>query len=237
MLEIRSLSVNYGTIEVLKGLSIDVKPGEIVTIIGPNGAGKTTLLRTISGLKEARAGSIRFGGRDITRAAPHSIVRAGVTQVLQGHQVFAGMSVLENLRIGAFTRADRSRQTIEQGLEEIYAFFPVLRARGAQLAGTLSGGEQIMLAIGRAAMARPEVLLLDEPSLGLAPKVVDVVFEALQGMNKAGRTMVLVEQNAELAFDLAHRGYLLVLGRIVLEGATSDMRQSAEVAEFYLGSR
>jgi branched-chain amino acid transport system ATP-binding protein len=235
MLRIESLSAHYGAIHAVKGVSVHAAEGEIVTIVGPNGAGKTTLLRTVSGLHRASAGSVRIFDRDITRLEAHDIVRAGVVQVLQGRQIFDDMTVLQNLMMGAYHRAGQATRELARDLDGIYAFLPVLYERGGQKAGTLSGGEQIMLAIGRALMAKPRLLLLDEPSLGLAPKMVDVVCDTLQGMNRGGLTIVLVEQNAELAFDLAHRGYLMSLGRIAIEGSIEEMRNSARVTDLYLG--
>jgi len=235
MLKISNLSSYYGSIQALKGVSLQIDPGEMVTIIGPNGSGKTTLLRTISGLHRASAGGIYLGNRDITRLNPHQIVKAGVTHVLQGRQIFEGMTVLQNLKIGAYHRFPVSIREMTNDLEEVYSFFPLLLERTNQKGGTLSGGQQVMLAIGRALMAKPHVLLLDEPSLGLAPKVVDVVFETLQKLHKTGRTIVFVEQNAELAFDLAQRCYLMVLGQIILEGNVLDIKKSDKVIDLYLG--
>jgi len=235
MLRIEQLSAHYGAIHAVKAVSLHVAAGEIVTVVGPNGAGKTTLLRTVSGLHRASAGTVRLSDRDITRLDAHEIVRAGIVQVLQGRQIFDDMTVLQNLVMGAYHRARQARDRLARDLEETYAFFPVLGERSAQKAGTLSGGEQVMLAIGRALMAKPRLLLLDEPSLGLAPMMVDVVCETLRRMNGAGLTIVLVEQNAELAFDLAHRGYLMSLGRIALEGSIEELRNSPRVADLYLG--
>ena len=235
MLRVEQLSAHYGAIHALKGVSLHAAQGEIVAVVGPNGAGKTTLMRTVSCLHPASGGTVRLSDRDITRLGAHEIVRAGIAQVLQGRQIFDDMTVLQNLVMGAYHRAGQVRHRLARDLDEIYAFFPVLRERASQKAGTLSGGEQIMLAIGRALMAKPRLLLLDEPSLGLAPKMVDVVFDTLQRMNQGGLTIVLVEQNAELAFDLAHRGYLMSLGRIALEGSIGELRNSPRVAELYLG--
>jgi len=236
MLKIRNLSSYYGSIQALKEVSLQIDHGEIVTIIGPNGSGKTTLLRTISGLHRASDGNTYLGDRDITHLDPHQIVEAGVTHVLQGRQIFEGMTVLQNLKIGAYHRFPVGTREIKNDLEEVYSFFPFLLARTNQKGGTLSGGEQVMLAIGRALMAKPQLLLLDEPTLGLAPKVVDVVFETLQKLHQTGRTIVLVEQNAELAFDLAQRCYLMVLGRIILEGNVGDIKKSDKVIDLYLGN-
>ncbi len=236
MLRINHLSSYYGSIQALKEVSLEVHPGEIITVVGPNGSGKTTLLRTISGLNRAFSGTVHLVDEEITNLDPHLIVRTGITQVLQGRQIFSEMTVLQNLRIGAYHRAPMPPEDLKRDLEEVYSYFPLLKERINQKGGTLSGGEQVMLAIGRALMAKPQLFLLDEPSLGLAPKVVDVVFETLQKMHRDGRTIVLVEQNAELAFDLAQRCYLMVLGRIVLEGSVEDLRKSEEVIDLYLGS-
>ena len=236
MLKICNLSSSYGSIQALKEVSLQVDQGEIITIIGPNGAGKTTLLRTISGLHRASGGNTYLRDRDITHLEPHQIVKAGVTHVLQGRQIFEEMTVLQNLKIGAYHRFPIRNEEIKNDLEEVYSFFPLLLERASQKGGTLSGGEQVMLALGRALMAKPHLLLLDEPSLGLAPKVVDVVFENLQKLHQTGRTIVLVEQNAELAFDLAQRCYLMVLGRIILEGKVQDIKKSDKVIDLYLGN-
>jgi branched-chain amino acid transport system ATP-binding protein len=236
MLRITNLSSFYGSVHALKEVSLQVGQGEIVTIIGPNGSGKTTLLRTVSGLHRASGGSTFLEGREITHLGAHQIVRAGVTHVLQGRQIFEEMTVLQNLRIGAYHRFPLPKEEIKADLEEVYSYFPLLLERTGQKGGTLSGGEQVMLAIGRALMAKPNLLLLDEPSLGLAPKVVDVVFETLQKLYRSGRTIVLVEQNAELAFDLAQRCYLMVLGKIILEGNVEDIKKSDKVIDLYLGN-
>jgi branched-chain amino acid transport system ATP-binding protein len=235
MLKVEGLSAHYGAIHAVRDVSLEVREGEIVTIVGPNGAGKTTLLRTLSGLHRASAGSVSYRDQPITNLDPHRIVRAGLTQVLQGRQVFDEMTVLQNLRMGAYHRADRSAQVLNRDLDEVYAYFPRLQERAQQKGGTLSGGEQVMLAIGRALMSKPHLLLLDEPSFGLAPQMVDAVFDALLELNRAGRTIVLVEQNAELAFDVAQRGYLMVLGRVVLTGSTAELRGSDAVIDLYLG--
>jgi branched-chain amino acid transport system ATP-binding protein len=235
MLKIEGLSAHCGAIHAVKDVSLDVREGEIVTIVGPNGAGKTTLLRTLSGLHRASAGTITYREQPIANLEPHRVVRTGLTQVLQGRQVFDDMTVVQNLRMGAYHRADRSAQSLKRDLDEVYAYFPRLQERAKQKGGTLSGGEQVMLAIGRALMSKPQLLLLDEPSFGLAPNMVDAVFDALLALNRAGRTIVLVEQNAELAFEVAQRGYLMVLGRIVLAGSTAELRGSDAVIDLYLG--
>jgi branched-chain amino acid transport system ATP-binding protein len=235
MLKVEGLSAHYGAIHAVRDVSIEVREGEIVTIVGPNGAGKTTLLRTLSGLHRASSGTVSYRDKPITTLEPHRIVRTGLTQVLQGRQVFDEMTVLQNLKMGAYHRSDRSPQTLARDLDEVYGYFPRLQERAQQKGGTLSGGEQVMLAIGRALMSKPDLLLLDEPSFGLAPKMVDTVLDALLALNRAGRTIMLVEQNAELAFEVAQRGYLMVLGRIVLAGSTTELRGSDAVIDLYLG--
>ena len=236
MLRVTGISTYYDSIQALRDVSLVVNEADIVTVVGPNGAGKTTLLSTISGLNRARTGKIELFGTDITYSDPHIIVRMGVTHVLQGHQIFEDMTVLQNLRLGAYHLSkELDKKEIEKKVEELFSYFPVLKERVRQKGGTLSGGEQVMLTIGRALMARPRLLLLDEPSLGLAPKVVDVVFESLQELNRKGITMLLVEQNAELAFALAKRCYLMELGRIALEGPVAEIRHSKQVINLYLG--
>jgi len=236
MLEVTGISAYYNSIQALRDISIVVNEGEIVTVVGPNGAGKSTLLATISGLIQARSGRIEFLNHDITYLEPHIIVRMGITHVLQGHQVFEDMTVLQNLRLGAYHLAKQlDIKEIEKKMEEVFSYFPILKERVWQKGGTLSGGEQVMLTIGRALMATPRLLLLDEPSLGLAPKLVDVVFESLQAFNKKGNTMLLVEQNAELAFALAKRCYLMELSHIALEGTVENVRKSEKVIDLYLG--
>lgn len=236
MLELSKVSTYYNFIQALKSISIIVYEGEIVTVIGPNGAGKTTLLRTISGLNRARSGRIRLFGQDITHAESHVIVRMGVMHVLQGHQVFEDMTVLQNLRLGAYHRAKRlNKKDLWKDLEDIFIYFPILKERLRQKSGTLSGGEQVMLVIGRALMAKPYLLLLDEPSLGLAPKIVEIVFEALQKLNKRNITILLVEQNTELAFNLAKRCYLMELGQIALQGSIEEIKKSEKIIDLYLG--
>jgi branched-chain amino acid transport system ATP-binding protein len=233
MLEVDNIVVGYGPIEALRGLSLRVAEGEIVTAIGANGAGKSTLLMTVSGVLHPRAGEIRFLGRRIDGAAPFAIVKAGVSQVPEGRRVFAQLTVEENLRAGALTRADR--QEVPKDRDWIYGLFPRLAERSAQLAGTLSGGEQQMLAIGRGLMARPTLLLLDEPSMGLAPMMVATIFSILREISRRGVTILLVEQNAHMALELATRGYVIESGRIVLEGPSADLAGDPRIMEAYLG--
>lgn len=237
MLSVADVSAGYGAIRAVRSVRLDVEENEIVTIVGPNGSGKTTLLRTISGLHRSSAGRIMFCGRDITALPAYRVVEEGITQVLQGRQIFSDLTVLENLRMGLYRFSSLSAAEVKRALDEIYTYFPVLSERQRQKGGTLSGGEQVMLAIGRALMSRPKLLILDEPSFGLAPKVVDVVFDALQRLHRNGRTILLVEQNAELAFDLASRGYLMVLGAIAVEGSCQALRRSEQVIDLYLGQR
>ncbi len=232
LLEIEALDVRYGHIQALKGVSLNVAQGEIVTLLGANGAGKTTLMRTISGLLRAHGGDVRLHGKSIARTGADAIVRAGVSQAPEGRRVFPTLSVAENLMLGGYTRAgSEARDTQEQ----VYALFPRLKERAAQLAGTLSGGEQQMLAIGRALMARPQLLLLDEPSLGLAPIIVRDIFRTLRRIREQGVTVLLVEQNARMALKLADRGYVLETGRVVLQGPAAELLASPEVHASYLG--
>ena len=232
LLEVSDLRVNYGQIEALKGISLAIAEGEIVAILGANGAGKTTLMRTLSGLIAPRAGSIRFGGAEIVRLGADRIVRAGIAQSPEGRHVFGTLSVVENLTLGAFTRP---KMEIPRSRDFVYAMFPRLAERRAQFAGTLSGGEQQMLAIGRALMAKPKLLLLDEPRLGLAPIIVQGIFKALREIAATGVTILLVEQNARMALRLADRGYVLEVGRIVLEDAAARLLAAPEVQAAYLG--
>lgn len=232
LLDIADLRVNYGQIEALKGVSLTVVPGEIVAILGANGAGKTTLMRSISGLLPARAGRIGFDGADITRLGADRIVKRGIAHAPEGRRVFGTLSVLENLRLGGFTRPHGE---IAASLDFVLAMFPRLAERRGQLAGTLSGGEQQMLAIGRALMAKPRLLLLDEPSLGLAPIIVQGIFRTLREIARTGVTILLVEQNARMALKLADRGYVLEVGRIVLEDTAAHLLNSAQVQAAYLG--
>lgn len=233
LLEIRALTVRYGGAECLKNISIEVEDGEIVTIIGSNGAGKTTTLRTISGLKRPSIGEIRFQGNRIDRTAAQDIVKMGIGHVPQGRNLFPYMAVLENIRLGAYLRSNKNQ--IKEDLEKIFQTFPVLKARRRQQAGTLSGGEQQMLAIARALMGNPTLLLMDEPSIGLAPIVVREIGKIALDINKRGTSILLVEQNAKLALKLAHRGYVLETGRLVLEGKGEDLLDDERVKKAYLG--
>jgi branched-chain amino acid transport system ATP-binding protein len=237
MLKIEGVVAAYGAIEVLHGVSVEVAAGEAVAILGPNGAGKTTLLRTIAGFLKPKSGTVTFDGRDITGIAPEQFVRAGVGQVLEGRQLFGPLTVLENLRLGAYSRFGKSaRAEIESDIERVYGLFPRLRERRDQKAGTLSGGEQMMLAIGRAIMCKPRLMLLDEPSVGLAPLVVTAIYRALQMLRDEGITLLVVEQNPEAAFALASRCYVLEVGRVVHQGTTGELRASKDLARFYLGA-
>jgi branched-chain amino acid transport system ATP-binding protein len=234
VLEIDNLVVNYGMIAALHGISISIRKGEIVTLIGGNGAGKTTTLRTISGLVRARSGTVRYEGEDISACAPHNIVRKGLSHVPEGRMVFANLTVSENLRMGAFLRRDRPG--IAADLEFVFTVFPRLKEREAQIAGTLSGGEQQMLAIGRALMSRPKFLMLDEPSLGIAPLLVKTIFQKIVEISQQqGLTMLLVEQNANLALEVSHYGYVLETGRIIIEDDSAVLRNKPEVKAAYLG--
>ncbi len=233
LLRVEDVHTYYGSIEALKGISLEVHEGEIVTLIGANGAGKSTTLRSINGLNHPRRGSIHFRGRDITRDPPHDIVRRGISQSPEGRKLFPRMSVLENLEMGAFQRSDRSE--LKGDLERVYSLFPRLSERKQQRAGTLSGGEQQMVAIGRALMARPGLLLLDEPSMGLAPIFVERVFETIVEINKQGTTILLVEQNAMMALDVANRGYVLETGTVALADDAKALRRNEQVRKSYLG--
>jgi branched-chain amino acid transport system ATP-binding protein len=223
----------YGTIEALKGISIEVREREVVTLIGANGAGKSTTLRSINGLNHPKEGTIVFKGTDITDTAPHEIVRMGISQSPEGRRVFPRMTVLENLEMGAYQREDRS--SISEDLDRAYTLFPRLQERKAQKAGTLSGGEQQMLAMGRALMARPQLLLLDEPSMGLAPIFVEKIFEIIQEINEQGTPILLVEQNALMALDIANRGYVLETGHVALADDAKTLRDNEQVRKTYLG--
>jgi branched-chain amino acid transport system ATP-binding protein len=233
ILELQDVHTFYGTIEALKGISIDVREGEIVTLIGSNGAGKSTTLRSINGLNHPQEGTIRFQGRDITHAPPHEVVKMGICQSPEGRRLFPRMSVQENLEMGAFQRADR--RGIREDMERVFELFPRLAERKNQKAGTLSGGEQQMCAIGRALMARPKLLLLDEPSMGLAPIFVERIFETIVEVNRQGTPILLVEQNALMALGVAKRGYVLETGRIALADDAKALRENEDVRKTYLG--
>jgi branched-chain amino acid transport system ATP-binding protein len=233
MLRIDSLHVFYGAIHAVRGVSIEVGPSEIVTLIGANGAGKSTILRTISGLHRPRSGSILLDGADLTRMEPDAIVRAGVCHVPEGRRIFANLTVAENLELGGYTLPGHLER--RQAMERVLERFPRLRERLTQYAGTLSGGEQQMLAIGRALMARPRLLLLDEPSLGLAPQLVHDIFCIIREINEQGTAVLLVEQNAHMALGIAHRGYVIETGRVVLSDAAQKLLNNPEVRRAYLG--
>ena len=233
MLEIRELDAAYGDIRVLSGVSLTVGPGEIVALLGPNGAGKSTLLTAIAGLLRPRAGSIRWDGHDLATVRPHLIVERGVTLVPEGRRLFGTMTVEENLELGAF--ADRARRARGAGFERVYALFPDLRDRRRQLVRALSGGQQQMVAVGRALMAQPTLLMLDEPSLGIAPRLVASIFAALAEINRGGVAVFLVEQNVQAALTLAHRAYVLESGRIASQGAAADLLRDPHVRRAYLG--
>ena len=234
-LEIKDLRVHYGKIEAIKGVSVVVNEGEIVTLIGANGAGKTTILKTISGLRPVSSGSINFDGQDINKIPAHERVDLGISQVPEGRGIFPGMTVLENLEMGKFNRKDRKHE-MDEDLDRVYTLFPRLKERAAQAGGTLSGGEQQMLAMGRALMARPKVLLLDEPSMGLAPQMIANIFRIITEINKQGVTILLVEQNAQQALQRAHRAYILETGNVTKEAAASDLLNDPAVREAYLGT-
>lgn len=233
MLHIADLHVYYGAIHALKGLSLEVKEGEIVTLIGANGAGKSTTLRTISGLIAPKSGTVAFEGRNIAGTGAHEIVRLGLSQVPEGRRIFAEMTVLENLELGAFIRSDKDG--IADDMEMVFERFPRLKERRTQQAGTLSGGEQQMLAMGRALMSRPRLLLLDEPSMGLAPLLIKEIFSIIVDINRAGTTILLVEQNANMALSIANRAYVLETGRITLSGDAKELAASEDVRKAYLG--
>jgi branched-chain amino acid transport system ATP-binding protein len=231
LLEVRDLHVYYGQIHALKGISLAVDKGEIVTLIGANGAGKSTTLKTVSGLMRPRTGTIVFDGADLTQLPPHEIVTRGIVQVPEGRRIFHRLTVRENLVMGAFTRP----AAVNTRVEQVFAMFPRLAERRDQVAGTLSGGEQQMLAIGRALMSEPHVLLLDEPSMGLAPVLVEQIFDTIRDINGRGVTILLVEQNAAMALAIAHRGYVIETGAIALAGDAAALRENPEVRRAYLG--
>lgn len=232
MLKIQDLSVHYGMIQAVHNVSFEVKQGEIVSLIGANGAGKTTILRTISGLVRPSSGQIIFEGKNIEKAAPQKIVADGLSQVPEGRHVFSGLTVQENLDMGAFLRKD---STLKADFEQIFAKFPILKERRNQDAATLSGGEQQMLAMGRALMSKPKLLLLDEPSMGLAPIFIKEIFSIIQEIQAQGTTVLLIEQNAKMALSIANRGYVLETGKIVLEGTGQELLASEAVRKAYLG--
>lgn len=232
MLKVQDLSVHYGMIQAIHNVSFEVKQGEIVSLIGANGAGKTTILRTISGLVRPSNGHIIFEGKNIEKAAPQKIVADGLSQVPEGRHVFSGLTVQENLDMGAFLRKD---STLKEDFEQIFAKFPILKERRNQDAATLSGGEQQMLAMGRALMSKPKLLLLDEPSMGLAPIFIKEIFSIIQEIQAQGTTVLLIEQNAKMALSIANRGYVLETGKIVLEGTGKELLASEAVRKAYLG--
>ncbi len=233
LLEIKNLSVFYDSIQALRSISLQVPKGSIVCLIGANGAGKSTVLRSISGVKQPKSGEVLFNGQPITRWAPHLLVQRGIVQCPEGRGVFPNLTVEENLDLGAYVRHDQAE--IKKDLERVYSLFPRLKERSKQAAGTLSGGEQQMLAIGRALMARPQLLLLDEPSLGLAPQVIELIFETIEKINREGTTVLLVEQNAQLALEASSYAYVLETGDIILEGEASKVLEDPKVQQAYLG--
>ena len=233
MLKIDDINVYYGNIHALKGVSLDINEGEIVTLIGANGAGKSTLLKTVSGLLKPKQGDIIFGGRSIVGRAAQAIVKQGISHVPEGRRVFANMTVEENLELGAFLRKDK--EGIKKDKESVFERFPRLLERRKQLSGTLSGGEQQMLAMGRALMARPRLLLLDEPSMGLAPLLVKTIFKIIEDINQSGTTILLVEQNANMALSIANRAYVIETGRVVISGTADELNSSEQVKQAYLG--
>lgn len=233
LLEIKDLEVNYGVIKAIKGVSFDVNEGEIIALIGANGAGKTTILHTITGLIQAKKGSIVFDGKELTKTPPHKIVSMGMAHVPEGRRIFQQLSVLENLKLGAYTRKDKSE--ISSTLKMVYERFPRLEERKNQVAGTLSGGEQQMLAMGRALMSKPRIILMDEPSMGLSPLLVSEIFDIIKVINESGTTVLLVEQNAKKALSIADRAYVLETGNITLSGDAKDLINDESVKKAYLG--
>ena len=233
LLEIKDLEVNYGVIKAIKGVSFDVNEGEIIALIGANGAGKTTILHTITGLIQAKKGSIVFDGKELTKTPPHKIVSMGMAHVPEGRRIFQQLSVLENLKLGAYTRKDKSE--IASTLKMVYERFPRLEERKNQVAGTLSGGEQQMLAMGRALMSKPRIILMDEPSMGLSPLLVSEIFDIIKVINESGTTVLLVEQNAKKALSISDRAYVLETGKITLSGDAKDLINDESVKKAYLG--
>lgn len=233
MLEVKNLEVYYGVIQAIKGISFEVNEGEVIALIGANGAGKTTTLHTITGLLSPKKGSVLFEGQDITKVPAHKIVSMGMAHVPEGRRVFSQLSVYENLKLGAYTRKDRSN--IDKELQSIYERFPRLAERKNQLAGTLSGGEQQMLAMGRALMSKPSIVLMDEPSMGLSPILVNEIFDIIESISKSGTTVLLVEQNAKKALSIADRAYVLETGKVVLEGDAKDLLENDSIKKAYLG--
>ena len=234
MLTVSGLNVYYGAIHAIHDVSLEVREGEVVSLIGANGAGKTTILHTITGLKKAASGQIVLGDTELTSVEPHKIVTMGMAHVPEGRRIFASMSVEENLEMGAYFRKDKDQ--IQQDMEDVFRRFPRLKERRRQLAGTLSGGEQQMLAMGRALMSRPRILLLDEPSMGLSPLLVKEIFKIIQELNQSGMTVLLVEQNAKMALSIAHRAYVLETGNVVMEGSAKDLMDNDQVRKAYLGA-
>lgn len=233
MLEVKNLEVYYGMIQAIKGVSFEVNQGEVIALIGANGAGKTTILHTVTGLLAPKKGSVLFEGKDITKIPAHKIVSLGMAHVPEGRRVFADLSVYENLKMGAYTRKDK--EEIEKSLDRVYERFPRLKERKNQLAGTLSGGEQQMLAMGRALMSQPKIILMDEPSMGLSPILVNEIFDIIQEVSKSGTTVLLVEQNAKKALSIADRAYVLETGKIVLDGKAEALLNDDSIKKAYLG--
>ncbi len=233
MLEINDLNVYYGVIRALKGISFEVNEGEVIALIGANGAGKTTTLHTITGLLSAKSGSIHLDGKDITKTPAHKIVKMGIAHVPEGRRIFQNLTVLDNIKLGAFTRKDKDG--IAEDIEKVYKLFPRLEERKTQIAGTLSGGEQQMLAMGRALMSKPRIVVMDEPSMGLSPILVSEIFDIIESIREQGTTVLLVEQNAKKALSIADRAYVLETGKIVLSGKASDLINDESVKKAYLG--
>ena len=233
MLEIKDVEVYYGVIQALKGISFEVNQGEVIALIGANGAGKTTTLHTVTGLLQAKKGSVTFEGKDITRMSAHNIVKLGIAHVPEGRRVFSNLTVYQNLRMGAYTRSDKNE--IEESLKLVYERFPRLQERKNQMAGTLSGGEQQMLAMGRALMSKPKLIVMDEPSMGLSPIFVNEIFDIIQKVSAGGTTVLLVEQNAKKALSIADRAYVLETGKIVLSGNAQELLNDDSVRKAYLG--